>query len=213
MWTSLWMQLISRCHYRAKFQFYSESRLKTPYNFPLFGCFFQLPWVKNSLYYFHSGFELTTAVKVPYVSHLEAVFFFLLPLNFKLNFFFFFEVQLCARCTKNTQCYCRSRGSLNNLHSSRGLEIKKHTDGICFWTRYLDLKKNCTNGMEVHSRNVAARPNAAFEKHKRLHWRGLVPVTNGERKKYNWGSPVWVTVLWLWNTAEHRLFSRPPIIA
>lgn len=63
-----------------------------PYNFPVFGCFFQFPQVKNSLYYFHSGFEPTTAVKVPYVSHLGFVYF--LPQNVKLKFFFPSVVQL-----------------------------------------------------------------------------------------------------------------------
>lgn len=51
--------------------------------FPCLAAFSSSPSVKNSLYYFHSGFELTTAVKGPYVSHFGIVQ--LLPQNVRLN--------------------------------------------------------------------------------------------------------------------------------
>lgn len=61
----------------SRIQFYSQSWPGTPYNFPLFGLLFPAPQVRNSLYSFHSGFELATAA--PYVRHLGAVYIFFFP--------------------------------------------------------------------------------------------------------------------------------------
>lgn len=113
---SLWIQHEMYCNDGAEFwgsgsqKFYLELRLKTPYNFPLFGCFFQFPSVKNSPYYFHSGFELTTVVKVPYVSHLA--FLSLQMLHYVLLLGGLGGVQLSRSTYQNI--VFSSRGSLHD---------------------------------------------------------------------------------------------------